>query len=802
MLKNYLTSIWRNFSRNRAFTLINLSGLVIGMTSCMLIGQYVIHELSYDKFWGNADRVFRIQLDRYDKGELSTRWAAGAMGIGPDLKTNFPEVKYYVRLTKSNAQLSFGDTYFKEEGVYYASKDFFRVFGYPLLKGVDSTALKAPNAMVISSSLARKYFGDVDPIGKTMRNNGNTDYLITGVFEDLPENSHVKVTALLSFATYAARLKRDEAQLTDWLWDGFLTYVLLDDHASASALEAKLPAFVEKRAGEELKQYNAGMIFHLQPISDIHLDSNFIEEFEVNGDRSTVYFLGIVAILILIIAWINYINLSTAKSIERAREVGVRKVMGGFRQQLIQQFLFESLLLNLLAVGLAIGLVMLLMPWFSSLTGKDFGYSLFRTTTFWSWSLGLIAAGALLSGMYPALVLSSYRPVEVLKGRFKNTGQGVWFRKGMVVLQFVASITLVVGTFTVYQQMDFMRSQKLGVNIDQVVVLRAPNVVDSTYAGKYEAFKQRVLQHNEVASVCASTEVPGGPGYNAGGIRTLRQGDNESNQYRVIHMDHDFIPSYQLEMVAGRPFSGEVSNEGSSLLLNESAARLMGFSKPEDAINEQVYFWGDTLRIVGVLKNYRQESLKKAYDPLLFRYDKAPKTFYSVRFNTANSQESMAKFEQAWKEFFPGNPFDYFFLDQQYNNQYKADQQFGEVFTMFSFLAIFIACLGLFGLSSLTAIQRTKEIGVRKVMGASVSSILILVGRDYVVLVLAAILFAVPAAWWVMNGWLQEFANRISLNWILFVLPSALVVLIALITVSFHTIRAARTNPVTSLRYE
>jgi putative ABC transport system permease protein len=769
----------------------------------MLIAQYVIYELSYDKFWGNSDQVFRMQLDRYDKGELSTRWAGGSLGIGPDIKAHFPEVRYFVRLCKSNAQLSFGDTYFKEEGVYYASKDFFRVFGYPLVKGVDSTALMGLNSMVISRSMAKKYFGEEDPMGKTLRNNGRTDYLITGVFEDLPENTHVKVSALLSFATYAKlNNRRDESEMSSWQWDGFLTYILLRDNASPEALEAKLPAFVEKQVGEELKQYNAGMVFHLQPLSDIHLDSNFIEEFETNGDRSTVYFLGLVAVLILIIAWINYINLSTAKSIERAREVGVRKVMGGFRQQLIQQFLFESMLLNLLAVALAIGMVVTLTPWFSGLTGKDFGYVLFQQKIFWVWSIGLIAGGALLSGMYPALVLSSYRPVEVLKGRFKNTGQGVWFRKGMVVLQFVASITLVVGTYTVYQQLDFMRSQKLGVNIDQVVVVRAPNVVDSTYMGRYEGFKQRLLQHNEVTAVCASTEVPGGPGYNAGGIRTLRQRDDESNQYRVIHMDHDFIPSYGLEMAAGRPFSADVPNEQSSVLLNESGMRLLGFAKAEDAINDQIYFWGDTFRIVGVVKNYRQESLKKAFDPLVFRYDKAPRTYYSIRFNTSNSQESMARFEQDWKELFPGNPFNYFFLDDQYNNQYKADRQFGEVFTIFAFLAICIACLGLFGLSSLTAIQRTKEIGVRKVMGASISSIIALVGKDYIILVGVAIIFAIPAAWWVMSGWLQGFANRIPLSWLLFALPSALVVVIAMITVSFHTLRAARTDPAKSLRYE
>lgn len=804
MIQNYLTAIWRYIGRNRAFTIINLSGLIIGMTAFMLIAQYVIHELSYDTFWNYSKNVYRVHLDRYDKGELSTRWAAGCAGIGLDLKTNFPEVNKFVRMTGSNALLSYGDTFFKEEGVYYISEDFFEVFGYSLSVGVDSTALKGLNKIVLSRSLARKYFGEENPLGKTMRNNGREEYLVTGVYEDLPANSHMKIDAMLSFATYAKLVgMSNESELNQWQWDGFLTYVQLNDNANVTELEAKLPAYVEKREGEELKRFNAAMTFHFMPITNIHLDSDYIGEFKANGSRDSTYFLLIVAGLILVIAWINYINLSTAKSIERAREVGVRKVMGGYRWQLIQQFLVESLVLNTLAVVAAVAFVLLLTPWFSTLAGRAIGYELFQKNLFWVWMVLLIFGGSILSGLYPAFVLSAFKPVEVLKGRFKNTNQGVVFRKGMVILQFMASIALIVGTFTVYNQIQFMRNQKLGVDIDQTIVLRTPNITDSTYETKYEVFKNALNQFPEVAAVSASTSIPGAsPEWNAGGIRRLSQREDEQKQYRIIMMDHDFISSYGLEIVAGRSFSGSVANEEASVLLNEAAVRHMGFEKPELAIDDQIFFWGDTFRIVGVLKNYRQESLKKDFEPLIFRYNKAPGGYYSIKFNTAEVQTSLARFENEWKQLFPGNPFNYFFLDDHYNKQYQADQQFGKVFGVFSALAIFIACLGLFGLSSLTALQRTKEIGVRKVLGASVPSILRLVSRDYVLLMGVAIAIATPITWWIMNDWLQEFANRIVLAWWIFALPSLAVIVIALVTVSIHTLRAARTNPATALRYE
>ncbi|MGE0770396.1 MAG: ABC transporter permease [Cyclobacteriaceae bacterium] len=801
MFRNYLTSIFRYISKNRTFTIINVSGLAIGMLACMLIAQYVLHELSYDHFQVKKDRIFRLQLDRYNKGEVTTRWASGCFGVGPDLKSNFPEVERYVLMTKSNALLSHGDALFKEENIYYASEDFFEVFSVPLIAGVDSLVLKEPFKMVISESYAKKYFGDENPVGKQLTNNGRTQFEVVGIFKDLPANSHMKVDALFSFASWLSLVQPRTPW--SWQWDGFLTYVELKPKVDYEAFEAKLPAFVQQREGEELKRWDADMVFNLQRITDIHLDSDFIGEFQTNGDRAATYFLSIVAVLILIIAWINYVNLSTAKSIERAREVGVRKVMGGFRSQLVQQFLFESLLLNLLAVAVAVAGTILLTPWFSNLTGRSIDYLLFRENLFWLFMLALISGGAFLSGLYPAMVLSAYRPVEVLKGKFKNTGRGAYFRKGMVVVQFVTSITLIVGTYTVYHQISFMRSEKLGVNIDQTVVLHSPNVVDSTFRNKYEVFKERVKQNAEVSYVCGSTAVPGEQAnWNAGGIRLLTQTEEEANQYRVIMMDHDFIPAYGLEVIHGRAFSGALTSEDANVMLNESGAALMGFTNFEDALNREINFWGDTFKIVGVVKDYHHESLKKEFDPMVFRYSSSPGGFYSVKFNTSDVKGSLAKFEADWAELFPGNPFNYFFLDEHYDQQYKADQQFGTVFGLFSALAIFIACLGLFGLSSLSVLQRTKEIGVRKVMGATIASILRLISRDYVVLMIIAMVFALPASWWLMNEWLNDFANRIVLSWWIFAVPCLLVIVVAMLTIAMHTLRAARANPAHSLRYE
>ena len=801
MIKNYLVLAYRNIMKSKVFSFINIIGLSLGMAACLLIVQYVMHELSYDNFHSNKDRIFRIQQDRYDKGKLSTQWAAGCSAVGQALKENFPEVEEYVRMQGGSGILSVDDIFFKEDHGYFASEGFFNVFSIRLLKGDAEDVFKRPFTLALSAATAKKYFKDENPIGKTMKFNGNTNFEVTGVFEDVPENSHMKPEVLYSFETMVKWAGEDVR--TAWQWDGFYNYILLKEGTDAKAFEAKLPAFVEKQAGEGLKQYDAGMVFHLQPIADIHLDSHFMFEFEPNGDRTSVYFLSVIAVFILFIAWINYVNLSTAKSVERAKEVGLRKAMGSFRGQLVRQFLFESSLLNITAFVISLLLVFLVLPYFNELAGREIGFSLLTKSDFWIVLCVVIISGIVLSGLYPAFVLSSYKPVDVLKGKFSASWKGLYLRKALVIFQFVATIILLVGTFTVYRQISYMRNQKLGVDLDQTLVLRGPASRDSTYETKYEVFKNALSSYAEVKTVTASTAIPGmQPYWNAGGIRLLSQGEEDSKQYRIIGSDYDYVEAFGLSMVAGRSFSREYPNERKSVLFNESAVKILGFENLEDALDKEIFFWGDTFKIVGVLKDYHQESLKKSFDPLIFRLIPDASQFYSIKINTSNIHGTIENVKEKWSASFPGNPFDYFFLDDHYNKQYQADLQFGKIAGLFSTLAIVIACLGLFGLSSLTAIQRTKEIGVRKVLGASVTSIVMLMGKNFMILVVIAILTASPLAWLVMNKWLESFAYRIDMSWWLFIIPGLTVVMIAMITIGFHTLRTATVNPSQSLRYE
>ncbi|AYB34597.1 ABC transporter permease [Chryseolinea soli] len=803
MIRNYLKSAVRSTLKNKVFTIINVLGLAVGLAGSMLITRYVMHELSYDQDQLRKDRIFRVQLDRYSKGEVTTRWAAGAAGIGPELKNNFPEVEYYVRMCEDKQTFGHDDVAFKEEHIYYASEDFFKVFSFPLVKGVDSTVLREPHTMAVSKTFAKKYFGDEDPIGKMLRKNGVEEWVVTGVFEDVPGTSHMRFDALLSFSTYLTYFKNPDA-LNSFHWDGFMTYVQLYPNAKVSTLQAKLPAFVEKREGEGFKKYNAGMVFTLEPITRIHLfANNLMMDYGPNGNGKSVYFLAIIAAFILVIAWINYVNLATARSMERAREVGVRKVLGGLRSQLIWQFLLESFIINLMAFVLSLVLVRLLLPTFAALSGRNLDTSLFSNDVFLLGTVAVFILGVLSSGLYPAFVLSGFKPAAVLKGKLQGSPRGKFLRKGLVVFQFAASITLIVGTFTVYRQLSFMRNSDKGVNIDQTIIVRGPDINDSTYVNRFYAFHDDLTNYPEIVGVTASTSIPGRqPDWNAGGIRRIEETDESANEYRVLGIDQAFVPTFGLELIAGRNFSKEIKTDRAAVLFNESAIRQTGFKTPKEALNEQIFFWGDTFKIVGVLKDYRQESMKRNFEPLIFRNIPDAHTFYSIHIKTSNVPSVVTLAEEKFKSYFPGNPFQFFFMDDYYNQQYQADIQFGKVFGVFATLAIFIACMGLFGLSSYMVVQRTKEIGVRKVLGATVSQVIALLCKEFALLVAAAIVIAVPVSWLVMNNWLNEFANRISLSWWIFAVPGLLVMAIAWATISLHTFKAASANPVDALRYE
>lgn len=802
MLKNHLRIALRNLRKNTFYSFLTIFGLAIGLAAGFLILQYVYYELTYDQHFENKDNIYRVQQDRYNDGELSTQWAAGCAGVGYAMKEDFPEVLDFVNLTRSSAEISYERNYFKPEYAFYAGKNFFEVFSVPLLTGIDSMVLRDPFGLVLSESFAKKIFGNEDPVGKELIQNDNTKFTVTGVFQDLPEKSHMKFDLLYSFEAYV-NFTGEESR-TAWQWDGFLNYIVLRDGTDPSILAAKLPAFVEQRAGEELQQYNAGMEFNLQPLTKIHLISDYRMEIKPTGDERATYFLLAIGLFVLFIAWINYINLTTAQSLKRAREVGIRKVLGSLRRELISQFLLESLLMNLLGLFVAFILLIISFPLFNTFIGRPVSFTLPEAPWFWVGISVFFLIGTLLSGFYPAVVLSRFKPIRVLKGKFTSGSEGNFLRKSLVTVQFIASIFLISGTYVVYKQLSFLKSQDLGLAIEQTLNLKSPAYSsDSILNTKFDVFKNALLNESNVKSLAASTAVPGRtPEWNAGGIRLLSQTERETNQYRILGCDDEFMDFYGLDLVTGRKFDKNRGTEEQNVIFNEAAVHRIGFSDPEDIINQRIFFWGDTFSVVGVVKNYRQESPKQAYDALIFRYFPYVSGFYSVKMETNNMTAALQRVEVLWQQAFQNKPFEYFFLDDYYQEQYKSEMNFMTIFGLFAILAIIVACLGLFGMASYVTQLRSKEVGVRKVLGASVQNLWALLTFDFIKWIGLAIVLALPITWYILSGWLENFATRINMNLWVFILPATLLVLIATATVSFYTIKSAYQNPANTLQDE
>ena len=798
MLKNYFLLATRTLWKQRAFSLLNLFGLTIGFTAFMLIFLYVTNEKSYDQFHENKEQVYRLQQDRYNNGELTTQWAAGAAAAGPVLSENLPEITDYVTMHNRMSVLTYGDKYFKEEHGYFTTQNFFKFFSIPLLKGNPETVLTEPQTVAISASTARKYFGDEDPIGKTLYRDGRADFTVTGIFEDLPTNTHMQADVLYSFSTYISW--GEENIETNFFWDGFYTYIMVEDGVDPDILEAKVNNYIENRLAEFFNTMNISMSFKLQPLADIHLTSNYMREFKINGNAQATYFLLIVAIFIIVIAWINYINLATAKSLERAKEVGVRKALGSQKGDIMRQFMMESLVLNLVAFAVALLFVIILLPMFNALSGRTLSLLTFDTGV-WFYMAGAILLGSFLSGIYPAMILSNYKPTEVLKGKFAKSGKGALLRKVLVIFQFTISLILLIGTVTVFTQLNFLRQQDLGVAIDQTLVIEGPGLRDSTYTNVVSTFKEEISKLSSVKNITISSDIPGSSvSWNAGGIRLISEPESASKQYRAIAMDDDFIRAYGLEILYGRNFDDNRTNEGSKALLTETAARQLGFPTLSDALTKEINFWGDTLEIIGIVKDYHHEYLKKKYDALIFRNFIPERSVLSIKIAGGSIPATLETIEEEYMAYFPGNPFNFYFLDDHYNQQYKADMQFMRIFGVFAVLAIIIACLGLFGLTSYMTTQKTKEIGIRKVLGASVGKILGLLSKEFAVTLLIAALLAAPIGYLIIAAWLEDFAFKIEVGPLLFIVPLILIAIIAMATVAYQTIKAATSNPVKSLR--
>jgi putative ABC transport system permease protein len=802
MLKNYFRVALRNLAKNKGFSFINIFGLAVGMAACLLILQYVAFELSFDKFHAKGERIYRINQDRYDNGKLSTRWAGGAFAPGSEFKAQFPEIEDFVKMVPAGQVLvSYKNQKIvvKDQYDYFVSGSFFNIFSYPLISGDRNTALKEPNTVVLSETVAHKLFGNADPLGQTvLLVNNDKPFKVTGVMKDMPANTHMKLDFLQSYSTL---IKNYAPQLDhQWYNDGCTTYLLLRNGVDPRKLESKfLP--VVKKAYAQFKGANA--VYTLQPMQSIHLYSNLMFELQPNADGNSVYLLLGIAIFVIVIAWINYINLATARGIGRAKEVGVRKTLGSAKGQLIVQFMLEAGLLNLMALVLAFIFIAIFLPIFGSISGTQISFTLFGKGFFWLTVAGMLLAGSFFSGFYPAIVLSSFRPVEVMKGKLSASPRGVILRKGMVVFQFAASIFLLIGSLTVFRQIQYMQKQKLGINIDQTLVVKAPLAKVDSFYRTMKGFKEGCLKLADVKSVTASTVIPGEPiPWNAGGIKLHGADDATGKQYRIVGADYDYLTAYDFKLLAGRKITKEFTTDTSSVVLSKKAAEQMGFDKPSSVIGRQIDFWGKVYTVVGVVDNYHQQSLHDAYDAIIFRCIPDIRGDVSVKISSANAQHTVEGLRANWKVFFPGDQFDYFFLDNHFNEQYKADQHFGQVFGIFTLIAIMVACLGLFGLVSYTIVQRTKEIGIRKVLGASVNNILHLLYRDFAVLIVIAFLVSIPLAWYATDKWLETYAFRIDVSPFLFIIPFFAVVIIAFATVSALSVKAALMNPVKSLKTE
>jgi putative ABC transport system permease protein len=805
MIKNYFKIAWRNITRHKGYSAINILGLAIGIAACVLILQYVIFELSYENFHANKDRIYRVKQDRYDNGKLSTEWAAGAYAVGNSFKDAIPEIEDYVKLLKRGQMVTeINNQPLKIEHVFFSSGAFFKIFSYPLLQGNSSTALTEPFTAAISETTAKTIFGNINVVGKTIRLNQKRDYKITAVYKDAPVNTQIRPDILLSFATFIKIVAPNNNPETAWEWDGCLTYLLLRKGAGPAVVEKKFIPVAEKFVGADMKKLNSAVTYRLQPLQDIHLYSHYMEEPGPTGDGKTVYLLMGIAFFIVVIAWVNYINLATARAVSRAKEVGIRKAIGSQRRQLMIQFLSESALLNGIALILALLIVMTAIPGFNKLSGQQISFSLFTQASFWLGLTALFVTGVFFSGMYPAFVLSGFRPIEVLKGKMISTTHGALLRKSLVVFQFGASLFLLIGTVTVYKQIQFMRKQTLGINIDQTLVITPPVVqTDSVFLQQMTSFKESLKQLSSIRTATVSTSIPGeAVDWNAGGIKLVGTDESTQKQYRIIGVDYDYMKAYDMKLIAGRIFSKDFGTDDHAVIFNRKGIEQLGFNKPEEALGKKIDFWGEVYSIAGVSENFHQQSLRESFEPLIFRLIPDVRGFISVKTNTQQANQTIDYVKVQWNKFFPGNTFEYFFLDDHFNDQYKADQRFGQVFGLFTTLAILVACMGLFGLASFTTLQRTKEIGIRKVLGASVSGILKLLYREFAVLLVIAFVVAAPLAWLSTYNWLKSYAFRNDIHWTYFALPFIAIIAIALITVSFQSIKAAVANPVKSLRTE
>ena len=808
MIRNFFLVAFRNLRRNRAFSAINIAGLAIGISTCLLILLFVGHELSYDRYNDKADRIVRVTLDAKMQGGV-IREAFVMPPVGPTLKQDFPDVEEATRvLNGGTPRLSTGKEVFREGRFAYVDSNFFRVFTIPFVAGDPATALLQPNSIVITKAVALKYFGNPEALGKTIRfkEDNLLPMKVTGVIDEMPENSHFHFSFLSSMSGVAA------ARSATWTDGSFYTYLLLSKGYDYRKLEAQLPREVDKylapqfqkALGMSLEQYRKGgnsINLRLQPLTQIHLHSdNLAGGFEPGGDIRYVYIFSAVAVFMLLIACINFMNLSTAGASKRAREVGIRKVLGSAKKQLVGQFLAESLVLTAFSMGVALVLVYAALPLFNELTGQ-------RLSIHWGsmpWLVpALIGFGlftGILAGAYPAFFLSSFQPIKVLKGRLASGRSGTRLRSGLVVFQFVVSISLIVGTVVVYRQLSFIRHERLGYDRNQVVVVQEP-----FWLGKnLDAYRQQLMNDPRISYVSLSGFLPAGNSYSDNYMVNSDGDGSRILKTLCYQVDDNYIPTLGMKLSTGRNFSKSFGTDSSAVILNETAALAFGWGS--NAIGHSIAHQEDNgirkvYRVIGVVKDFHFRSFHELITPLVMELGGDASNMI-IRAKTSDYTSLLADMKRNWVTAGAEAPFSYSFLDERFNEMIKVEQNIGRTLGIFAGLAIFVACLGLFGLATFTAEQRTKEIGIRKVLGADTATIVALLSRDFLLLVGIAFLIATPLAWLGMNRWLRDYPYRVNISWWIFALAAALTMLITLATISLRAVKAALANPVDALRSE
>ncbi len=805
MYKNYWKISFRNIFKNKIYSALNIAGLAIGLVSCFFILQYVKHEKGYDQFHENIDNLYRVQYNQFKNGEQLIACAAAVPRVGPFMKENMPEVVDFARAFPMSGVISFEDINFRQSRIQIVDPSFLKIMSFPLLSGNPETALVKPNTAVISSSTSKKFFGSEDPIGKVIDMDGDRKLEITGVAKDVPANSHLRFELLISYQTL--NNETDNGSEESWGWYDFNTYVLLKDGTDPKAYDKKFDAIYFEERKEDFEKYNFRSEFPLQAVADIHLYSDLLQESEPTeqGDGDAVLFLSILALFILIIAWINYINLSTARSIERAKEVGIRKVIGANKPQLITQFIIESLIVNFIAFALASVLIIPLHPYFNQLAGIDIGLAIFTESAFWQSSIALFLVGSILSGLYPAFVLSNFKPVTVLKSKAKGGGVDRILRKILVVFQFAASVGLIIGTIIVFQQLQFMQNMDNGFDMNKTLVVKGPGVfdVDSLRGETIDTYKTEMMRSPQITSFSASSNVPGNEIFWTRGVRKASDNQDANKIMYMAAVDQQYFDLYNIEVIAGRNFDLAFGLDTGNVILNHKAISYLGFNSADEALNQVIKIGGNSnLTIVGIVDDFNQMSAKIAVAPIAFQLQRGGASYFTYKLGNENFADALSEIQTSFERFFPGNPFDYYFLEEFFNAQYTKDKQFSIVFITFTLLAIFVACLGLFGLSSLSTLQRSKEIGIRKSLGASIQNVVYLLSREFLLLVVIANVFAWPLTYYFMNKWLEGFAQRISIHWTLFFFGAIMVGLIAFATVAYKTIKTARSNPINALRYQ